>query len=354
MAKLTADRTYTRQQIGAELFGLTYGGSAKPRRESVLANVFGMIQVAPDKLLLRGINLFRRVTPNGSHVVAGMKVWERATDEWLPTEAALRLGESYHLDPNGIGWQQVLVDQIARYEPRTRLLINLLSHGYQLRFESSGYFSGRTWLAQLVGEKTYPLFSDKGIAFGRLLNDHIEVGIGPWWRQEIESSGFELEARFKLEGAMNRAPSMNDVSSALKASLRVFASLGILTENEHGWSVNVEVAARRLNPEVTGELLGRSHEDILDLSSEWQRLSHVVKTLADEQGFIVVSEAADHWGELSDFPLGERLGVFDSLLRRGIFEGRIEVLDRHPGQPRMGRGLFDDDNMRMIKLRVLT
>jgi hypothetical protein len=79
-----------------------------------------------------------------------------------------------------------------------------------------------------------------------------------------------------------------------------------------------------------------------------------VDEMADERGFIVASEAAERWGELSDLPPGERLMAFDALIRRGIFDERVEVLDRHPGQPRMGRGLLDDDNMRMVKLRVLT
>ena len=95
MARLTPGRTYTRQQIAEELFGLSTGSNRKPQRESLVYNTFGMLQTAEDKLVLRGINLFKRVTPNGSHLVSGMKVWERYTDEWAPTPEAEALGKAY-------------------------------------------------------------------------------------------------------------------------------------------------------------------------------------------------------------------------------------------------------------------
>jgi len=353
MARLTPGRTYTRRQIGAELFGLVHLPDRKPRRENLLSNLFGMLQIGQDKLLLRGVNLFRRVTPNGSHRVSGLTVWERASDEWLPTEAARQMGEAYREAPDGVRWQQLLAEQLARYEPRTRVLLHLLSHGHALHFESSGYFAGNTQRAQLVGERTYALFGERGAAFNRLLFDHVEVAIGPWWRTEIEAAGFELADEIVLEGAMNRPPSTNNVNSALKTALYVFYALGILVGDGDTWAVDTDAFARHLSLEITRDLLGEAYV-VLDLSDEWMRLAYVVDALADEQGFVVASQAADRWGELTGVPPDERVTTFDALVRRGIFEGRVEVLDQHLGQPRMGRGLFGDDNMRMVRLRVLT
>lgn len=354
MARLTPGRTYTRQQIGTELFGLTYTRDRKPRRESLLSNLFGMLQIGRDKLLLRGINLFRRVTPNGSHRVSGMTVWEQASDEWEPTQAALQMGDAYRQSPDDLRWKRLLAEQLARYEPHTRVLLHLLSHGHALRFESPGYFAGNTRRAQLMGEETYELFGEKGVAFNRLLFDHVEVAIGPWWREEIEVAGFELVEDYRLEGAMNRPPSTNHVNSALKTALYVFYALGILVSDDGAWSIDAEALAQHLNPETASDLLGKAYVRPLDLSDEWVRLAYVVDELADERGFVVASEAAERWGELTNLPPGERVTAFDALTRRGIFEERIEVLDRHPGQPRMRRGLLDDDNMRMVKLRILT
>lgn len=354
LARLMPGKTYTRQQIGTELFGLTYTGSGKPRRENVLSNLFGVLQIGQDKLLLRGINLFRRITPNGSHVISGMTVWEQANDEWIPTEEARSLGEIYRQDSAGIRWQQLLAEQLARYEPRARVLLYLLGHGHMLRFESPGYFAGITQRAQLIGPVGYALFENDGAAFNDLLFNHAEIAIGPWWREEIETAGFELVEGYKLEGAIRRLPSTNHINSALKTALFVFYKLGILVEYSDGWRVDVDSFVRQLAPEIAHDLFGNAQADQPNLSNEWARLAHVINKLADGQGFIVVSEAADLWGELSDLSPGDRLVAFDRLMRRGTFEGRVEVLDRHPGQPRMGRGLFDDDNMRMVKLRVLT
>lgn len=354
MARLERGRSYTRQQIGENLFGLIYGQSGKPKRENLLSNLFGALQIAPDKLLLRGINLFRRVTPNGPRHVSGITKWELAGDEWLPTEAALQLGTSYQQEPNGIQWQRKLAEQIARYEPRTRVLLHLLANGYTLSFESSGYFTGNTQQAQLVGQRSaYPLFGEQGAAFNTLLFEYAEIAVGPWWRAEIESMGFELSEEVLLQGAMNRPPSTNYINSALKTSLYVFYSLGILTENRTAWTVDPAALAQQLDVEIARDLLGKSYT-ISDLSDEWRQLAYVVEQLSDERGFIITSEAAHRWGDLAGLAPSECVTAFDNLVRRGVFAGRVEIVDRHPGQPRMGRGLFGDDNMRMVYLRVLT
>jgi hypothetical protein len=301
MARLTPARTYTRRQVAEELMQLGYAkGNRKPLRESQTYNLFGFAQVGQDKLLLKGINLLRRVTPHGRHNVAGMNVWERAGDEWAPTQAALELGEAYRCKPKDLRWQQLLAEQLARYEPRTRTMLHLLSHDHRLRFESPGYFAGNTQRAQLEGETNYALFGEEGVAFNRLLFDHI------------------------------------------------------LVEDQGAWSVETDVLARHLTPDLTRDLLGEAYAGPPSPPDEWRRLAHAVKGLADKQGFVVASQLADRWGELADLPPGERTAALDALIRRGIFEGRVEILDRHPGQPRMGRGLLDDDNMRMVRLRVLT
>jgi hypothetical protein len=233
-------------------------------------------------------------------------------------------------------------------------MLYLLSHGCALRFESAGYFGGRTNLAKLTGHGDYLLFSDQGNAFCPLLQDNRETAIGPWWQTELDLAGFSLAADYVFEGAMARSPSMNDINSALKAALRVFYSLGVLVDHNGDWSVEVDAFTQQLSAEVAQDLLGIASPKRLDLSDDWTRLEYAAKTLTDEQGFVIVSELAERWGELARLPIGQRLAAFDALIRRGVFEGRVEILDRHPGQPRMGHGLFDDDNMRMIKLRVLT
>ncbi|MEZ4717471.1 MAG: hypothetical protein R2851_15495, partial [Caldilineaceae bacterium] len=157
LARLANDEAFTRQQIGSELFGLSYGPDGKARRESTFSNVFGFVQIAEDKVFLRGINLFRRETPHGSHMVSGIRKWELATDQWRPTQEAIVMGRAYRNDPGDKVWKQMLAEQLARFEPRLRVFLHLLSHGHVLKFEQPDYFSGNTQRTELIGDKTvYP------------------------------------------------------------------------------------------------------------------------------------------------------------------------------------------------------
>lgn len=353
MTRLTRDRTYTRRQIAEELFGLSYGQNRKPQRENLLTNAFGMLQTANDKVLIRGINLFERITPNGWQVVSGMKVWERDSDEWLPTRQAEELGGTYDNDSAGTRWRKLLAEQIARYEPRSRVLLHLLCKGSGLLFESANFFGGDAQRTRLLGQTTRLIFNQKGAAFDGLLQENKQIAIGPWWWREIERAGFALDDDFRLEGAMSRPPSTNHIAYALKTALYVFKELGILEAREGVWRVNPTVLGQCLSSEVTRDLVGEQYV-APDLSDEWKQLAHVVRTLTDSQGYVIAAEAAEHWGQLADLPAAQCLEAFDRLIRRGIFEERVQILDRHPGQPRMGRGLFDDDDMRMVRLRVLS
>lgn len=353
LARLTPDGTYTRQQIAEELFGLTYADDRKPKRENLITNVFGAVQIAEDKLLLRGINLFRRVTPHGWQMVSGMKVWERDSDKWAPTDAALALGAAYRSDPGGIRWQQVLAGQLARYEPRLRVLLYLLGHGRRLRFETAAFFGGNSAHALLTDDSPFRLFENAGAAFNTLLTQHADIAVGPWWRAETEQAGFTLAEDWRLEGAMNRQPSTNMINYALKTGLYIFTALGILVERDGVWQIDPNALVKHLGAELAQDLLGEADGVHRAALEEWYRLAAVIGALADSQGFIVVSEAAERWGELNGVPTSERQAAFDQLVGRGIHEQRLLVVDGHPGQPRMGRGLFGDDNMRMAKLRIL-
>lgn len=354
LAKLTPGRSYTRREIAAELFGLISLPSGKFRRENLFVNLFGGLQIAADKYLLRGINLFRRMTPNGSQNVSGMRLWERADDLWEPTDAAQKLAVCYREDPRGLAWQVLLAEQLARYEPRTRTLLYLLSHEHNLQFESAQFFAGATQKAQLVSpDRTYLLFEEQGQAFNALLFEQQALAVGPWWRAEIEAAGFQLAETFELQGAANRPPSINCINSALKTALYVFYALGILAEANGTWRVDKVAFQRQLSSEVSWDLLGEIATQPLELSNEWDFLAHILAEAADERGFVIAATVLQQWGTRNAIPPAECAAAFDALIRRGLYLGRVEILEHHPGQPRLGRGLLNDDNMRLVKLRVL-
>ena len=238
------------------------------------------------------------------------------SDEWVPTEAALTLGTAYRQDPTGIHWQQMLGEQLGRYEPRVRVLLYLLGHGHELRFETHSFFGGNSERATLTGDVPFHLFDNEGAAFNTLLTEHAEVAVGPWWREEIMCADFELADRWRLEGAMNRPPSTNKISSALKIGLYVFKALDILVEQDGSWRLEPSAFARHLSADLTQDLVGDSGIK-LGTSDEWHRLVEVISASADSQGFVIVSEAAERWGELSGVPISERATDFDRLVGRG-------------------------------------
>lgn len=354
LARLQPGRAYTRQQIAEELFGLATKGDGRQWRESQINNVFGCIQSSHDKVLLKGINLFQRLTPHGVQRISGIDKWEQASDEWEATPAAQAMGEAFHQDPTGMRWQQLLAEQLARFEPRTRVLLHLMGQGYRLSFEKRGYFSGNTWLARLVGVNDFTLFAEKGASFNTLLEGNLQVAIGPWWQTVLSENGFEIVNPFILQGAMNRLPSTSFINSALKTALYPFYNLGVLVENDQGWQVDTEAFARHIHPEVGQELMGLRYTAAPDPDDEWGQLAHLITQLTDEQGFVAAATLADKWGALQDIPPAQRAANLDAFIRQGIFAGRVDILDQHLGQPRLGRGLFDDDNLRLVKLRILT
>jgi hypothetical protein len=247
----------------------------------------------------------------------------------------------------------MLAEQLARYEPRLRVLLYLLCHGHELRFETSTFFGGNSAHALLMGDTSFRLFDNAGAAFNTLLIQYAEIAISPWWKAEIRQAGYDLADSWRLEGAINRQPSTNMINSALKTGLYIFTALGILVERDGSWRIEPSAFAKNLSADLAQDLFGDTNRADQPPLGEWHRLAAVIGAMADSQGFIVVSEVAEHWGEMIGVPTSERSAAFDQLVSRGIHEQRVVLVDGHPGQPRMGRGLFGDDNMRMAKLRIL-
>lgn len=354
LARVKPDRTYTRREIGEMLFDLAYVRGCKPLRENVLTNCFGAEQVAQDKLVIRGVNLFRSNLPPREQPVTRPGEPPRyftAEDPWQPTEEALALGAAYRTDPEGEDWLILLARQLARYEVRTRLMLHLLGReAWSLRFVEEGFFSTPSIEARLVGaDSNIALFANDGSEFNHLLEEHIGVSLGPWWRQEIQSLGYELADDFLLQGAMNRLPSTNMLNSALKTALWVFHTLEIIVEEAEGWVVDLNRAVGVLGREISRELLRASHQVLTPLSA----LRQMAESQVDPQGFLVVSNLVEGWGSLLGIPMPERETAFDRFLREKLYTEEVRVLARHPGQPRLGRGLFGDDNARKIQLEIV-
>jgi len=342
----------TRRQIGEQLFRLAYVRGRKPLRENVLTNCFGVVQVAESKLVIRGINLFRRREPAQPRQVPGSPLvqWETQDDLWVPTAEAIALGEAYTDDPDGLRWQQLLAEQLGRYEVRTRLFLGLLAEGRRVVFAGRGFFAGPNHLAQLVGgQEEVPLFAESGAALNMLLKERISHALGPWWHAEIAAQGYTLAHDFVLEGVHNGPPSTNKLSYNLRNGLAVFKALGVLADLDDGWGLDEAAAVRHLSSELVADLVGTTPALVRD---PYEALRRAVDELADEVGFVIVTSLARRWAELQGLPPAEIDTRFDDFVRRGLYEGIVQVLDSHPGQPRMGRGLLGDNDRRRVRLSI--
>lgn len=344
----------TRRQIGEHLFQLAYVKGRKPLRENVLTNCFGVVRIAEDKLGIRGINLFQRKKPAQRRrlVGSGLVHWETKDDLWLPTASAVALGQAYDDEPKGLLWQQLLAEQLGRYEVRTRLLLGLLAEGRRLVFAGDGFFAGKNRLVQLVGKaESILLFANDGVAFNTLLAERISTALGPWWRTEITQYGYSLTPDFTLEGVHNGPPTVLQLSYKLRNSLLVFKNLGILIEQDDGWGVDAGAAAHHLSAELVSDLTGRAIPTVV--RSPYEALCRAVEELADEIGFVVTAQLAKRWSELQSMsPDAEANQRFDDFIRRCLYQGIVRVVDSHPGQPRMGRGLLGNEDQRRIRLTI--
>ena len=354
LARAEAGRIYTRREIGETLFDLDYVRGRKPLRENVLTNCFGGQQVALDKLVIRGVNLFRSAQPPRQQPVTPPGEPPRyftADDPWQSTEAALALGAAYRTDPAGEDWLILLARQLARYEVRTRLMLHLLGgQGWSLCFVEDGFFSAPSVEARLRRtDEAIALFADDGVAFNHLLTQHIQVALGPWWRQEIRELGYELAEDFDLQGATNRPPSTNTLNSALKTALWVFYTLGVIVEETEGWTLDPGRALAILGEEISSELLGVADHVLNPLAA----LRQAADGQADPLGFLVTSRLVEQWGSILDIPLLEREEAFDRFMREKLYTEEVRILAHHPGQPRLGRGLFGDEDMRKIRLDIV-
>ena len=109
-----------RVEVERELFDIVptmafKGGAPRGRRTDGVVNTYGLEQ-SSQRYRLNGLNLLTRV-PKGI----------------VPTAEGLELGGLFRADPDGVSWARALARQIARREPRTRLLLGLLLQGMDLR-----------------------------------------------------------------------------------------------------------------------------------------------------------------------------------------------------------------------------
>jgi len=334
LARAVAGRIYTRLEVERELFDIVptlefKGGAPRGRRTDGVVNSYGL-ERSGDRFRINGIDLLRR---QGN----GLKA----------TESGLQLGEQFRCDPAGKAWVIVLARQILVREPRTRLLISLLLKGYSLEVSVVGTTpTGNLSLVDTHGA-AIPIPSRDCIVFNDLLAANAEVALGPSWRDEIASGGGFGPVHW--EGVQGGTPSLNDLPVALKKSLAVLFHIGLFTGHGQEWRLDAEDVQGTFGGDVLDGFGIAPPPAQIEFPPD-QAFARALAELQDPDGFVIVSRVAESFGGLLGIPGGDRPFALDQFVRAAMYDDRLRVLERHAGQPRMGRGLFGENDSRRVRI----
>jgi hypothetical protein len=334
LARALPGRIYTRLEVERELFDIVptlefKGGAPRGRRTDGIVNAYGL-ERSGDRFRINGIDLLRR---QGD----GLKA----------SEAGLQLGELFRGDPAGRAWVILLARQILLREPRTRLLIGLLLKGYSLAVSVVGTSpTGNLSLIDTHGI-AIPITSRGCAVFNELLEANAELALGPSWSNDIVSGGVFVPIHW--EGVQGGTPSLNDLPIALKKSLAVLFHLGLFSGDGEAWQLDAEHIRATFGDDVLNGL-GMRLPAVQNALAPDEAFAAALAEVGDSDGFVVVSQLAESFGRLLGIPSDDCPFALDQFVRGAIYEDRLRVLERHTGQPRMGRGLFGENESRRIRI----
>jgi hypothetical protein len=333
-SRTQAHRVYSRTELEREVFDIAAtmafkGGAPRGKGTDGIINSYGL-ERSGARYRINGINLFEQL-PKGV----------RATSE------CLELGAAYRDADTDKDWARRLAHQLLRREPRTRLVIGLGLRGWRLDVDAeAGIPSGALSLTSPTGE-TLAVAQRNCDGFNALLADNAELALGPAWRADLTAQG--ATGPVAWEGVQDGSPSTSDLPIALKKALAVFLHIGAFDGGPSSWELDGGGLAEALGID---DLAPFGFEDMSSRAAltDDEAFARAVRDCAGADGFVIVSQLADRFGDLLHVPAQDRAAVLDSFARTAMYHEHLRVLDRHPGQPRMGRGLFGEPGSRRIRL----
>jgi hypothetical protein len=281
---------------------------------------------------------------NSRLVLRGIGLLEKATEGYRISKFGSQLGTEYRKDPAGKSWVVTLGTLLLTREPRTRVLIRLLSvPGAELYFTDDEWWGGsiaRATINYNDGRQILP-FSDQkehGSTLREVIKNDAWWALGEWRSHDLLQGASNCE----FVGQSQRDFSLHAVSVALRASCEVMLHLGVIQHRaDRCWldhDVAFEVFGAAIAEDFGWEPAGRKKSLL-----EW--LVQFVDELRLDTGFIVASELRDRLRKQGfDNP--------DREIARLESEGRVVIEATDYGQSRHGVGLYDDPRKQLIKLRV--
>jgi hypothetical protein len=307
------------------------GGAPRGKGTDGIINTYGM-ERSGARYRINGINLFEWADK-------GLRV----------TSEGIELGKAFREAEADIDWARVLAKQLLRREPRTRLVIGLCLAGWQVGVEAPGGIpTGGLSLTSPDGE-ILEVAQRNCNDFNTLLRDNAELALGPRWRADLEARG-EV-GPVVWEGVQGGTPSTNDLPTALKKALAVFFHIRAFDGGPVVWGMDTIRLANALAMENLVEL-GFEGNAPVQLSDD-EAFACALGDCADAEGFIIVRQLGERFGELLRVPDQDRAAVLDSYVRAAMYHDKLRVLHRHAGQPRMGRGLFGEPGARRVRIEFM-
>jgi hypothetical protein len=290
-------------------------------------------------------NLAGLEASNGKLVLRGIGLLERGQRGYQVSEEGRQLGSSYRAEKDGRGWVRQLASLLVTREPRTRVVLSLLTQpGAFLYFDANSWFGGSFQKAKIEAPGHAPLapFASTGRcpSLRDALHDRAWWALGAWREHELLAGASDC----RFGGQFGDIFSMHDIGLALRASFEVLLHLGILrSDNRQCW-VDHDIAATELGP-IIAEDFGLDRRQVEDEPLP-KLLATVVENLQSDTGYIIASELRN---EL------KRRGIEnpDREIARLETAGLIRIEAEDYGQRRHGLGLYSDPRKQLIKIRVV-
>jgi hypothetical protein len=282
----------------------------------------------------------------GRLILKGLGLLERNERMYRVSRVGAQLAELYQADRTHIEWVRLLARLLLSREPRTRVLMRLLSEpGAFLRFTADKWFGGKVQRAEIniPGRKPIAPFAseDQEIPCLReFLQEQAWWALGSWRADNLLAGADNC----RFVGQMQESFSLHQVGSALRASCEVFHYLGILQSEGGECHLDCQTAISQLGDELATDfgwsIQPQRAKPFLEL------LAEQIEALRSDTGYVVASE------------------LRSGLNAKGVKDPDREIADQELagylvidaasyGQSRHGEGLYRDPRKQLIKIRIL-
>jgi hypothetical protein len=157
-----------------------------------------------------------------------------------------------------------------------------------------------------------------------------------------------MEGSIIWEGVHGVQPSTNDLPTALKKVLILLNNIDLFDIENDIWMLSEARLASIMGPEVA-DSFGIAEMGETEAKDEYKAFARALQETVDSEKFVIVNRLASRFGEILGFPENERIDLLDRFVRKAMYNDILKILEKHRGQPRMGRGLFGDLEARRVR-----